>query len=93
MADIYADSSRGVYIPQFFAESVKREYVNGVTSWQWEQIELGPENESYWDAWDSILNNARIILDDKEGFLYQDGDLFVIWGEDDPDYKNIISEY
>ena len=93
MADIYADSSRGVYIPQFFAESVKREFVHGVTPWQWEQIEQGPENESSWESWDSILDNARIICEGKEGFLYQDGDLFIIWGEDDPDYKNIIAEY
>lgn len=65
---------QGVYIPQQFA------------SWAgWSGIDLndidlvskGPDHEWYWEAWESIINDAFHV--DKDGHhwrLYQDGDLF-----------------
>ena len=58
-------------------------------------LEAGPDYETnphYWEAWDAVTSNAKIEADGKTGFLWQDGDLWVIWGEDDPDYENIIGE-
>ena len=78
---IYADSSRGVYIPQYFAESIKRELVTGVSDQDWKDLELDPygeDSESYWETWTKFLDNARIHYNGKEYLLFQDGDLFLI---------------
>lgn len=93
MADLYADGARGVYIPQHFAESVHRQYVKNVSDDDWRILELGPtvENESYWDAWNDVTSNAVIEAPDgRKGFLWQDGDLWIVWGEDDPDHDAIL---
>jgi hypothetical protein len=93
MADLYADGNRGIYIPQHFAESVHREYVTGVSDEDWKTLEEGPDAEWYWDAWNNVLSNAKITAPDgREGYLWQDGDLWVIWGESDPDYENLVEE-
>jgi hypothetical protein len=78
-AELYADGSHGVYIPQYFAESVKRDCVTGVSDWAWTQCEAGPDAEHYWDAWTEILDRATIahpVL--GPCYLWQDGDLWVI---------------
>jgi len=78
-AELFATDSRGVYIPQYFAETVLRQYVTNVTDWQWLQLEAGPHSEHYWDAWTSVLDNARLTTPQGvEHYLYQDGDLWVI---------------
>lgn len=93
MADLYACDSRGIYIPQYFAESCKREMVHGVSAETWATLEAGPDHEFYWDAWDDVMRDAKIRTPDgQEGFLYQDGDLWIIWGEDDPDFANFSGE-
>lgn len=77
--EIYADSARGIYIPQHFAKSIGREYVTGVSDEDWQILESGPEAEFYWEVWDDVLNNA--LLTDSDGTnwtLYQDGDLFLV---------------
>lgn len=79
-AILYADSARGVYIPQHFAESIKREHVTGVTSEEWDILESGPDTEWYWDTWSSVEQNAR-ITHPETGIvytLYQDGDLWLV---------------
>ena len=93
MASLYASDNRGVYIPQFFAESVNRDCVSGVSDDMWSVLEAGPDHEAYWDVWGTVTGDAVITAPDgKVGFLWQDGDLWIIWGEDDPDYENIIGE-
>jgi len=65
---LYADSSRGIYIPQIFAQSIKRGCV------------AGPDCEAYWDVWDGVLNDAE-LTDPTSGqvfTLFQDGDLWCI---------------
>lgn len=94
MADLYADGSRGIYIPQHFAQSVKREFVQNVSDEDWQVLEAGPNangRELYWEVWDTVLNDARITAPDgREGFLLQNGDLWVVWGDEDPDYANLL---
>ena len=93
MADLYAADNRGIYIPQFFAETVNRELVRGVSIEDWKTLEEGPDAEFYWDAWDNVLNRAIIKSPEgKNGFLWQDGDLWIIWGFDDPDYEALTAE-
>ena len=80
----YADSARGVYIPQHFAESIKRENVTGVSDEDWNILELDPNDEDtpdyYWDVWNDAEQNARITRPDT-GIVYalhQDGDLWLV---------------
>lgn len=77
---LYADSNRGVYIPQYFAESVNRAYVTGVEDEDWTILEAGPEHELYWDVWDGMLDSVRITepVSKTEYYLYHDGDLWLI---------------
>jgi hypothetical protein len=53
-AILYADSARGVYIPQYFAESIKRECVTGVTQEAWDILSHDPNADDcpdcYWVA-------------------------------------------
>lgn len=76
-AELLFDSSSGVYIPQRFATEIRRECVEGVTDWQWEAIEH-PDNEYYWDAWNSIIDNAVLTDGEKRFTLYQDGDVWML---------------
>ena len=83
----FADSARGVYIPQHFAESIKRELVTGVTDQEWQDLTLDPYGEDsdiLWETWDRVLGNARVHHNGKECLLFQDGDLFLI-SEDEID--------
>lgn len=76
---IYADSSRGQYIPQFFAQSIKRDKLTGVSAEDLAILEAGPEQEHYWDVWTLVLDNASVR--DDEGWdwnFIQTGDLFMV---------------
>lgn len=81
-AILYADSSRGVYIPQYFAKSINRECVSGLDNDPdaMEDVLKGPDLcHQYWEAWEYILDNA--IVTDLFGTrytLYQDGDLWLM---------------
>jgi len=78
-AILYASDRHGIYIPQYFAESIKPECLSGVSSEDMAILLAGPDHEEYWDAWDVVGNNAT--LTDSNGvtfYLYQDGDLWLI---------------
>lgn len=78
-SELFADGNRGIYIPQYFAESVVREKVSGVSAEQWEILESGPDHESYWDVWDEVERDAILTKDDGTQFcLHQDGDLWIV---------------
>lgn len=75
---LYADASRGWHIPQYFAESVRRDLVQNVTQEDWDILESGPDHEWYWETWESVLDNAAIHHAGIEYFLWQDGDLWLV---------------
>ena len=78
-AELFADSARGIYIPQHFAEAIKREYVSGVSSDDWETLEAGPDAEWYWECWHDVLDRAEIHHPTLGTcYLWQDGDLWII---------------
>ena len=89
-AILYANDARGVYIPQYFAESIVRECLSGVSEEDMKILLVGPDHEQYWDAWCDVCDNA--ILTDEQGVtfnLYQDGDLWLVptdWQPDEEDY-------
>jgi hypothetical protein len=72
------DSAHGIYIPQNFAE----EYLTDLRQWSGVSKDdratllVGPDHESYWDAWCNVLDNAEHKTTGST--LYQDGDLFII---------------
>lgn len=75
---LYADSARGIYIPQYFAESVYRTKCDTPD----EDLDLlaqGPEQDDYWDIWSDVLDSC--VLTDSDGIewtLHQDGDLWLV---------------
>ena len=86
---LFADSARGVYIPQHFAESVNREYVFNVNDEQYTILESGPEQEGYWDVWVEVLDGAILIdSDGREWQLWHDGDLWLIPSDWQPNERN-----
>lgn len=81
---LWLDDARGVYIPRDFATSFKDrdQHVSGVSADDWAILEQGPDscsNESYWDVWIEVCDNATVT--DENGIkyhLYQNGDLWLI---------------
>lgn len=71
---LFADSNRGQYIPQHFAEAVDRSKITGVTDEEYAILAEGPDNEWYWETWDRVLGNASTT---DGQILYQDGDLWI----------------
>lgn len=76
-------SAHGIFIPKFFAQSIKRP--DYVPEWAWENCLNGPEvfedQADYWDAWSEILDTFQYEKFGPGGsteryFLdYDDGDL------------------
>jgi hypothetical protein len=81
---LWFSDSRGVYIPRDFASEFHRKHrdsahVEGVTREQFAILEEGADQEDYWDTWEDVLRDARVI--DRAGnqyTLHQDGDLWFI---------------
>lgn len=71
------NDARGIYIPRDFVQSFD------LNKWglykDHEAILSNPEDEFYWDEWNMVLDNAKLIDDAGNEFrLYQDGDLWAI---------------
>jgi len=78
-AILYASDRHGIFIPQYFAESVNPECLSGVTRRFLEILLAGPDHQFYWDAWADVCDNA--VLTDSDGvtyYIWQDGDLWLV---------------
>jgi hypothetical protein len=73
--ECFLDSARGVFIPQNFAESIDLKDWTGIKAEDLDVLRAGPDAESYWDAWQSVLDYAE-TLDGR--VLHQDGDLWLV---------------
>jgi hypothetical protein len=74
-SELFLDSARGVYIPRDFAASIDPADWIGVSTDELDILRAGPDDESYWDAWQSVLDYAET----KDGrVLHQDGDLWFV---------------
>lgn len=78
---LWLSDSRGVYIPRDFANSFadRAAHVAGVDADTWAILESGPDNESYWDAWQEVCDNATVT--DENGVKYrveQNGDCWLV---------------
>lgn len=93
---ILLNDSRGVFIPRDFNDcfcmkswGLKDDDSDLVT------LREGPDNEWYWEAWDSVLNKAKYV--DGNGyvwFLHQEGDLFAYCKElmTDEEYEDFFGD-
>ena len=78
-AILFATRRQGIYIPQYFAESIDRAKLSGVSDGDMDILLSGPDHERYWDAWHDVGQSA--ILTDDNGVtycMYQDGDLWLV---------------
>ena len=73
--EILVSDRWGVYIPKHFAENFI--LWDGVSDSDREILESGPENELYWDTWDSVTSDATFTDENGNVWrLFQDGDLW-----------------
>lgn len=61
---LFLDDHHGIYIPQFFAEQVKRDCVSGIDQDDLDYLAKGPDQEWYWDTWDTVESNAIVTAPD-----------------------------
>tara|TARA_R110000796_G_scaffold30122_15_gene80791 strand:- start:2261 stop:2986 length:726 start_codon:yes stop_codon:yes gene_type:complete len=73
---LYASDSRGIFIPQYFAESYESDMWEPISVEAITILKEGPESEQYWDTWQEVLDSVETI---DGGILHQDGDLWVVW--------------
>ena len=76
---LFCDSSSGKYIPQRFAAEIMPQFLYGVSQDDLNEL-ADPDNEFYWDTWEKVLNNAKVI-DHTTGqtyTLHHDGDLWLL---------------
>jgi len=69
--------ARGIYIPHDFVQSFD------LNKWglykDCEAILSNPENEFYWEEWNTVLDNAKLIDEEGNEFrLHHDGDLWAL---------------
>lgn len=71
--------NQGIYVPQAFLRCYDwKEW--GLDFFDVNIITHGPEHELYWEAWDSILDTAKIQVNNGEKYRLDqiDGDLFAV---------------
>jgi len=69
--------ARGIYMPRDFAESF--DLIEWGLYEDYTFILSNPDDDSYWDEWQIVLDSAKYIDKDGNEFrLYQDGDLWAI---------------
>lgn len=72
------DGHRGVYIPQNFAEECTTNWHN-VSDDDRKTLLNGPDDEWYWEAWNTVLDNAYYQEPNGPKYnLYQDDDCWAI---------------
>jgi hypothetical protein len=73
--------SHGVYIPKLWSWGISNEEEAEDFSVKWEDVlvcQLGPDEEHYWEAWQSICDSAEW---EESGFMWrllQNGDLWAV---------------
>jgi len=86
------DERNGIHIPRCFVQDFDLRAYDNISP-QDAITCTDPDNEGYWDAWTSILDNATLTT--TEGYkyrLHQDGDLWLYCDElmDDEEYHNFF---
>lgn len=82
---LFCDSASGRYIPQRFAAEIMPQFLFGVSQDDLNEL-ADPDSEYYWQTWEHLLNNARVIIDGQVFTLHHDGDLWLL------DLENMTQE-
>jgi hypothetical protein len=72
--------SHGRYIPQLYCEGISKTEAKELSLdwWAVETCQHGPEEELYWEAWQSICDSASWEENGSEWRLLQNGDLWAV---------------
>ena len=85
--ELFLNDARGIFIPQNWAEIIKRDCVEGVSEEDYAILLKGPNEEDslYWETWDCVLQNAKVTVPDtgRKGCFYQNGDLWLIYDDEE----------
>lgn len=73
---LLADGSRGIYIPQFFAQHFM-EGENADLAGRQTLLE-GPDHPEYWDTWADVVDNWECEFSGVMYTLHEDGDLWAV---------------
>lgn len=75
--NLLLSDARGIYIPRDFVEEFDLSVWDGIN-----QDDIAdcrdPDNEFYWESWETIVNNAEYHKDGHVWVLHHDGDLWAI---------------
>jgi hypothetical protein len=72
--------SHGVYIPQLYCSDISEDDCKDF-SISWEDVKLcqsGPDEELYWEAWQSVCDSASWEENGSMWRLFQNGDLWAV---------------
>lgn len=93
--DIIIGTQHGTYIPQYFAESFWH-YVQNKEEFNREVL-LNPDNEWYWEEWDTVLRDAVLIDDNGEerflDLLQPDGDVIAVLAKYRDEYYDAMEHW
>jgi hypothetical protein len=72
--------SHGVYIPQLYCEGISKAEAQELSLdwWSVETCQHGPDEEHYWEAWQSVCDAASWEENGSEWRLLQNGDLWAV---------------
>lgn len=78
-AILVVDSHFGVYTPQVFIERFGDNLIHDIKDIADILDDLSdPENEYYWDAWVTIIDNCTVTIDGKQYNIHTDEDLWLV---------------
>lgn len=74
--EMLVDSHHGIYVPQVFAETVRRDlFGETISAEEWDILAAGPDHPQYWECWHDVEMSAETA----DGIsLYKDGDLWAV---------------
>jgi len=76
-AILAVDSHHGIYAPQFFIEEFADKMV-GLPDDVKQDLLAGPDNENYWDAWETVVDNCTVTIDGNQYSIYPGEDVWLI---------------
>lgn len=94
--DLLISDRHGIYIPQLFAKNYDESKWRNIDPEDIKILQEGPENEWYWETWDSVMDSAEYVDEDNNVYkLHQDGDVWVYCHElmTEEDKSNLFGDY
>ena len=92
---VEVNGQHGIYVPQVFAELLRGAGAAIPAGLQedYEILLKGPDEEHYWEAWETFLDNFTWRLEDRECRFEQDGDLWRVDVKTDQEYAELFEHF